>query len=164
MSTPDFFRARLDGMIDLNHPLAALGRRMTWAEIEKSLAPLFARRARMGRLLEDADMFGPTAVVLTGGVSAAGRPRLPMRLMVALLYLKHACNESDESVVERWAQDGYFQYFSGQEYFEARLPCDSSQIGRFRRVLGEAGVGNCSSRPLRRRCVCKRSRKPSCKR
>lgn len=140
MSTPDFFRARLDGMIDLNHPLAVLGRRMPWAEIEKSLAPLFARKARMGRLREDADMFGPTAVVLAGGVSAAGRPRLPIRLMVALLYLKHAFNESDESVVERWAQDVYFQYFSGQEYFEARLPCDPSQIGRFRRVLGEAGV------------------------
>ena len=33
-----------------------------------------------------------------------------------------------------------FQYFSGQEYYEHRPPCDPSQIGRFRRVLGEAGV------------------------
>ncbi|CAH0353219.1 IS5 family transposase [Aquabacterium sp. CECT 9606] len=140
MSTPDFFRARLDGMIDLNHPLAVLGRRMPWVEIEKSLAPLFARKARMGRQREDADMFGPMAVVVAGGVSAAGRPRLPIRLMVALLYLKHAFNESDESLVERWAQDVLFQYFSGQEYYEHRLPCDPSQIGRFRRVLGEAGV------------------------
>ena len=30
-----------------------------------------------------------------------------IRLMVALLYLKYAYNESDESVVERWAQDMY---------------------------------------------------------
>ena len=140
MNTPDFFRARLDGMIDLNHPLAVLGRRMPWVEIEKSLAALFARKARMGRQREDADMFGPMAVVVAGGVSAAGRPRLPIRLMVALLYLKHAFNESDESLVERWAQDVLFQYFSGQEYYEHRLPCDPSQIGRFRRVLGEAGV------------------------
>jgi IS5 family transposase len=43
-------------------------------------------------------------------------------------------------VVERWAQDVCFQFFSGQKYFEHRLPCDPSQIGRFRRVLGEAGV------------------------
>ncbi len=60
--------------------------------------------------------------------------------MVALLYLKHAYGESDESVVERWAQDVYFQFFSGNEYFEACVPCDATQIGRFRRVLGEAGV------------------------
>jgi IS5 family transposase len=33
------------------------------------------------------------------GISNAGRPRLPIRLMVALLYLKHAYNESDESLV-----------------------------------------------------------------
>jgi IS5 family transposase len=26
------------------------------------------------------------------------------------------------------------------EYYEPRLPCDATQIGRFRRVLGEAGV------------------------
>lgn len=60
--------------------------------------------------------------------------------MVALLYLKHAYNESDEALVERWAQDVYFQFFSGQVYFEPRVPCDATQIGRFRRVLGEAGV------------------------
>jgi IS5 family transposase len=44
----------------------------------------------MGSMKMDADMFGPTAVVVAGGLSAAGRPRLPIRLMVALLYLKHA--------------------------------------------------------------------------
>lgn len=32
------------------------------------------------------------------------------------------------------------QFFNGQEYFEHRLPCDPSQIGRFRQVFGEAGV------------------------
>jgi IS5 family transposase len=34
----------------------------------------------------------------------------------------------------------YFQYFSGQVYFEPRLPCDPAQISRFRGLLGEAGV------------------------
>lgn len=29
--------------------------------------------------------------------------------MVGLLYLKHAYNESDESVCERWVQHVYFQ-------------------------------------------------------
>ena len=140
MATDDFFRARLDQMIDLRHPLAVLATRIPWAEIEGSLAPLFAHRSRPGQVVGDADLFGPTSALVGAGVSNAGRPRLPIRLMVALLYLKHAYNESDESVVQRWAQDVYFQFFSGQVYFEPRLPCDDSQIGRFRRVLGEAGV------------------------
>ena len=140
MATDDFFRARLDQMIDLRHPLAVLASRMPWSQIEASLAPVFAHRDRKGRLSEGADMFGPTMAVAGAGISNAGRPRLPIRLMVALLYLKHAYNESDESLVERWAQDVYFQFFSGQVYFEPRLPCDPAQISRFRRVLGEAGV------------------------
>lgn len=140
MATDDFFRARLDGMVDPRHPLAVLGRRMPWSQIEASLAPLFARKARMGKAREDADMFGPTLVVAAGGVSRAGRPRLPIRLMVSLLYLKHALNESDESVVERWSENVVWQLFSGMEYYQSKLPCDATQLGRFRRVLGEAGV------------------------
>jgi hypothetical protein len=140
MATDDFFRARLDEMIDLRHPLAVLATRMPWADIEVSLAPVLAHRDRKGREIEGFDMFGLTVAVAGGDVSNAGRPRLPIRLMVALLYLNHAYNESDESLVERWAQHVYFQFFSGQVYFEPRLPCDPAQISRFRRVLGEAGV------------------------
>jgi IS5 family transposase len=140
MATDDFFRARLDQMIDLRHPLAVLASRMPWPQIESSLAPVFAHRDRKGRLSEGADMFGPTLAVAGAGISNAGRPRLPIRLMVALLYLKHAYNESDESLAERWAQDVYFQFFSGQVHFEPRPPCDPAQISRFRRLLGEAGV------------------------
>ena len=33
-----------------------------------------------------------------------------------------------------------WQYFSGREYYEHRPPCDATQIGRFRKALGEAGV------------------------
>ena len=82
MATDDFFRARLDGMVDPRHPLAVLACRMPWSQIEASLAPLFARKARMGKSREDADMFSPTLVVAAGGVSRAGRPRLPIRLML----------------------------------------------------------------------------------
>jgi transposase, IS5 family len=60
--------------------------------------------------------------------------------MAGLLYLKHAYNESDESVCERWAQDVYFQFFCGEEYFQPRLPCDPTNLVRFRQALGEAGV------------------------
>lgn len=88
----------------------------------------------------DADLFGTNAELVGAGVSDAGRPRLPNHLMVALLWLKLAFNESDEYVVQRQAQDVYFQFFSSQVCFEPRLPCDDSQIGCFRQVLGKAGV------------------------
>ena len=35
--TADFFRGRLDQMIDLRHPLVVLGARMPWQEIEASV-------------------------------------------------------------------------------------------------------------------------------
>jgi IS5 family transposase len=140
MSTDDFFRARLETMIDMRHPLAVLATRMPWSDIEAALAPALGHQDRTGRSIEGADLFGPTLAVAGAGMSNAGRPRLPIRLMVSLLYLKHAYNESDESVVECWAENVYWQFFSGMEYYEPRLPCDATQIGRFRRVLGEAGV------------------------
>ena len=140
MATDDFFRARLDSMIDMRHPLAVLATRMPWAAIEASLAPAIAHKDRDGRLVQDADLFGSTAQLAGAGLSNAGRPRLPLRLMVALLYLKHAFNLSDEELCERWSENVVWQFFSGMAYYEPRLPCDATQIGRFRRVLGEAGV------------------------
>ena len=37
MSTPDFFRARLDGMVDSRHPLVVLTGRLPWAQDRKSV-------------------------------------------------------------------------------------------------------------------------------
>ena len=138
--TDDFFRARLDQMIDLKHPLAVLAERMPWAQIESALAPAFSRKSRDGTLIEGSDLFGATLEVAGGGVSAAGRRRLSIRLMASLLYLKHAHNLSDEELVERWAENVVWQYFSGQTYYEPKLPCDATQVGRFRTAIGEAGV------------------------
>jgi len=45
----DFFRNRLDQMIDLRHPLAVLANRMPWQEIEASLAQRWARQAKAGK-------------------------------------------------------------------------------------------------------------------
>src|SRR5476649_116937 len=140
MSTPDFFRSRLDAMIDLRHPLAVLANRMPWSSIEATLTPMFERRAREGRVSAEVDLFGVTPKLAGAGVSAAGRPRLSVRLMVGLLYLKHAYNESDDSVCQRWAESVYFQYFCGEDYFQPRLPCDPTNLVRFRQALGEAGV------------------------
>ena len=140
MATDDFFRARLDQMIDLRHPLAVLARRMPWGRIEAALAPAFARADRAGQAVERVDLLGTSMQLAGAGVSVAGRPRLPIRLLASLLYLKQAFDLSDEEVVERWAENVVWQYFSGQDYYAPRLPCDATQLGRFRSAIGEAGV------------------------
>jgi IS5 family transposase len=140
MSTDDFFRARIDAMINLNDPLAVLARRLPWAQLEASLAAKFERQERAGEILESHDMFGPTHIVEGAGISNAGRPKLPLRMMVSLAYLKHSFNLSDEELVVRWSENVLWQFFGGLEYYEHRLPCDATQIGRFRRDLGEEGM------------------------
>ena len=140
METPDFFRARIDAMINLNDPLAVLARRLPWEQIESVLAAKFERQEREGQSLEVADLFGPTEVVEGAGISMAGRPKLSIRLMASLIFLKHSFNLSDEEVCTRWSENVVWQYFSGLDYYEHRLPCDGTQIGRFRRALGEDGL------------------------
>ena len=49
MATDDFFRARLDQMIDLRHPLVVLAGRLPWGQIEAALALAFARKDRLGQ-------------------------------------------------------------------------------------------------------------------
>ena len=139
--TVDFFRARLDAMIDLRHPLAVLATRLPWPQLDAELAPIWRRNDREGILPDGEDLFGSGGGVLAAaGVSYAGRSRLPIRLMCALIYLKHAFNLSDEEMCERWAENVVWQYFSGLDYYEPRLPCDATQIGRFRSAIGEAGM------------------------
>ena len=113
MATDDFFRARLDGMVDPRHPLVVLATRLPWTAIEASLAPLLARKPSSRTEVADQDLFGPTLVLAGAQPSNAGRPRLPTRLMVALLYLKHSFNLSDEELCERWSENVVWQFFSG---------------------------------------------------
>lgn len=138
-ATDDFFRSRIDHMIDLHHPLAVLASRMPWQEIEARVAQLFSRKGRAGVAMPELDLFGEQ-VQRTAVASNAGRPRVPLRIMIALLYLKHAFNESDEGVVARWADTPRWQFFSGCAYYEDRQPCDATTLVKFRQLLGEEGV------------------------
>jgi transposase, IS5 family len=72
--------------------------------------------------------------------SRMGAPAKPIRLMIGLLILKHLRNLSDESVVEQWAENSYYQYFCGEEYFAAAEPCVATELVEFRKRIGEKGV------------------------
>ena len=60
--------------------------------------------------------------------------------MCGLLILKHLRNISDESVVEQWSENAYFQYFCGMHEFVPSFPCASSELVHFRKRIGEKGM------------------------
>jgi len=69
-----------------------------------------------------------------------GAPAKSIRLMVSLLILKHLRNLSDESVVEQWAENAYYQYFSGEQVFASHPPCVATELVEFRKRIGEDGI------------------------
>jgi IS5 family transposase len=69
-----------------------------------------------------------------------GAPAKPIRRMVGLLMLKHIRNLSDESVVEQWAENAYYQYFCGEKVFASQEPCVATELVEFRKRIGEEGI------------------------
>ncbi len=109
------FQARLDQIISLDHPLCKLAREIDWSVFETEFGPFYSE--------------------------GQGRPAKPIRLMVGIHYLKHAFSESDESVVERFLENPYWQYFCGFEYFQHELPLDPTTLVKWRRRVGDKKLG-----------------------
>lgn len=107
----DLFRARLDQIIDLGHPLAKLAATIDWRFLEE----------RFGAVYSD----------------KPGQPPLPTRLMAGLSILKHTHNLSDEELCARWIENPYFQLFCGEEFFRHKPPFDRSSLTRWRQRMGE---------------------------
>src|SRR5471030_50761 len=107
----DLFRARLDQIVDLDHPLAKLGRAIDWRFLEE----------RFGAVYTD----------------KAGHPPLPTRLMAGLSILKHTHDLSDEDLCARWIENPYYQLFCGEEFFQHKLAFDRSSMTRWRQRMGE---------------------------
>ncbi len=79
----DFFRARLEEIVDHSHPLVVLSKRLPWGAIEQALTPHFARKARPSLLTATQDLLGEHEVEFGAGVSPAGRHRQAVRLMAS---------------------------------------------------------------------------------
>lgn len=107
---PELFRARLDNMVDLRHPLVRLSGLIDWQRFEDAFGPLY-----------------------TDGV---GRPGLPIRLMVGLHLVKHMDGLSDEAVCARYLDSPYVQLFCGETTFQHALPLDRSSMTRWRQRIG----------------------------
>jgi len=100
-------------MLDSNDPLIALADTINWGYFEESFAKYY---------------------------SDEGRPAKPIRLMVGLLLLKQIENLSDESVVLQWKRNPYYQYFCGMTEYVPALPCDATELVKFRKRIGKEGV------------------------
>ena len=57
--------------------------------------------------------------------------------MVGLLLLKHMFGLSDEGVCQRWVYDPYFQFFTGEAFFQHRFPHERSGLNHWRKRLGD---------------------------
>ncbi|RBA63423.1 IS5/IS1182 family transposase, partial [Xanthomonas oryzae pv. oryzae] len=44
-----------------------------------------------------------------------------------------------------------WQHFSGMAFYQPRLPCDATQVGRFSVAIGEAGVEELLKATIERR-------------
>ena len=53
------------------------------------------------------------------------------------MLLKHIYGLSDEGVCERWVYDPYFQYFTGEEFFQHEFPHERSDLSHWRKRLGD---------------------------
>jgi len=68
-----------------------------------------------------------------------GRNRKSHRVMLALLLLQAMYNGSDSFTEEELAENSYWQYFCGYEYFSKNPEVSEATIRRFRTIIGEAG-------------------------
>jgi IS5 family transposase len=69
-----------------------------------------------------------------------GRPGVPIRTVAGILMLKRMFDESDESVIDRWVENPYWQYFCGETYFQHEPPFDRTELIKFRKRISDEGA------------------------
>lgn len=106
----NLFEPVLRQVVQPDHPLTVLAESFPWGDVEKEFSSLYSDK---------------------------GAPAKPVRLMAGLLILKQVFRGSDEGIVAEWARDPYFQYLCGENLFIDRSPCDPSDMGRFRKRIGQ---------------------------
>lgn len=106
----DLFRAHFDQILNPGHPLVMLAKKIDWQRFDAAFA----------------DCYCPDN----------GAPGKMIRLLVGLHYLKHTFNESDETVVERWVENPYWQYFCGFTTMQHEMPLHPTSLVKWRQRVG----------------------------
>ena len=106
----DLFQAQFDQLLNLNHPLCVLARKIDWPRFDVAFA----------------DCYCPDI----------GAPGKDIRLLVGLHYLKHTFNESDASLLDRWVENPYWRYFCGFHTMQHEVPLHSTSLTKWRQRVG----------------------------
>ncbi len=109
----EMFKTVLVNLVHPEHKLCLLAKQIDWASLEKEFAPLYGK---------------------------VGRPSIPIRTIVGLLLLKQMYNLGDETVLERYLENPYWQHFCGEVYFQYTFPFDPSDFVHFRHRIGPEGM------------------------
>ena len=109
----DFFKVLLEDLVSCDHPLVQLARKTDWSRFEALLAGLFC--------------------------PGQGRYSCPARLMVGLVILKELSGIGSKAVFAQWAENPYWQYFTGGVYFEHRVPAGLRSLARWQHRLRHCG-------------------------
>jgi len=109
----EMFKTVLTSFIHPDHELCLLAKKIDWKSLEDDFEPLYG---------------------------TTGRPSVPIRTIVGLLLLKQIYNLGDETVMQRWLENPYWQHFCGEVYFQYKLPFDPSDFVHFRKRIGEDGM------------------------
>ena len=106
----ELFQAHFDQMLAPRHELVVLSKKIDWSATDAAFA----------------DCYCPDI----------GAPAKAIRLMVGLHYLKYTFNESDESLVARWVENPYWQYFCGYTHMQHECPIHPTTMTKWRNRLG----------------------------
>lgn len=110
----NMYQVPIRQFINEEHELCQLARRIDWDSLESDLSDYYC--------------------------VDNGRPSIPIRKIVGVILLKRMFNESDESVVDRWKENPYWQYFCGEVHFQHHWPFDPTELIKFRKRMGESGM------------------------
>src|SRR5215216_2694684 len=112
--TPPAGAMPLQKMLNPQHSLYLLAEAINWQVFDEQFGSLYA--------------------------DGIGRPALSTRLMVALHYIKHLYDLSDDLVLAGFLENPYWQFFCGMEYFQHQLPCDPTSLVKWRKRVGATGI------------------------
>lgn len=110
----NMYQVPLIQFIDKSHELCQAAEQIDWDELERDLSDYYC--------------------------VDNGRPSIPIRKIVGVILLKRTYSESDESVVDRWKENPYWQHFCGEVNFQHEWPFDPTELVKFRKRMGERGM------------------------
>jgi transposase, IS5 family len=106
----ELFQAHFDQILNPDHELIQLAKKIDWSRFDVAFGNSYSE-----------DM---------------GAPAKAVRLMVGLHFLKYTFDESDESLVARWVENPYWQYFCGYTHMQHDCPIHPTSMTKWRNRVG----------------------------